>query len=135
MAGTTMESMAEAVQKALKGGQLPCASAFAIAERLGVEPLHVGQEADALGVRLSKCQLGLFGYGSKAEGTHRRVKPMKDIPPDLAGAIRAAVDEDGKLSCAAAWCVANELGVAKRRVSDAAEGMGVRLVQCQLGAF
>ena len=135
MAGTTVESVAEAVQKALKGGKLPCASAFVIAERLGVEPLQVGQQADALDVRLSKCQLGLFGYGSKAEGTHRRVKRMKDIPLDLAAAIRAAVDKDGKLSCAAAWHVADELAVPKRRVSDAAEGMGVRLVQCQLGAF
>lgn len=130
-----MESIAEAIHQALVKGELSCVSAFIVAERLGVEPLQVGQEADALGVRLSKCQLGLFGYGPKAEGKHRRVTPMQKVPPDLAEAIRLALGEDGKLSCAAAWHIADQLGIAKQRVSDAAEGLGVRIVHCQLGAF
>lgn len=130
-----MESIAEAIQNSLVEGQLPCAAAFAIAERLGVEPLQVGQEADRLEVKLSKCQLGLFGYGSKAEGKHRRVHPMQGVPHGLAQAIRAALDVDGKLSCAAAWRIAAELGLPKQTVSDAAEGLGVRIGQCQLGAF
>ncbi len=130
-----MDNLAEAIKNALRDGQLPCASAFVIAQRFGVEPLQVGREADALGVRLSKCQLGLFGYGPKAEGKHRRVKPMKDVPPELATAIRAALGEDGKLSCAAAWQIASELGLPKRMISDAAEGLGVRIAHCQLGAF
>ncbi len=131
----TTDTIAKAIKEALLKGQLPCACAFAIGQRFGVEPLQVGREADALNVRLSKCQLGLFGYGSKAEGKHHRIKPMKDVPPKLAEAIRAALDEDGKLSCAAAWRIADELCMGKRRVSDAAEGMGVRIVNCQLGAF
>lgn len=130
-----MSTLAEAVQSGLVGGELPCASAFDIARRLGVQPLRVGQQADALGVRLGKCQLGLFGYGPKVEGRHRRVKPMQDVPPALAAAIRASLDKDGRLSCVAAWRVAEELGMARQEVSDAAEGLGVRIVQCQLGAF
>ena len=130
-----MSTLAEAVQTGLVGGQLPCASAFAIARQLGVEPLRVGQQADALGVRLSKCQLGLFGYGPKAEGRHRRVKPMQDVPHALAAAIRTALDQDGRLSCVAAWRVAEALAMTRQEVSDAAEGLGVRIVECQLGAF
>ncbi|HUT20848.1 MAG TPA: hypothetical protein VM366_16965 [Anaerolineae bacterium] len=129
------ERIAEAIKEALLEGQLPCAAAFAISERLGVEPLDVGKEADALDVRLSKCQLGLFGYGSKAEGTHRRVVPMDDVPPSLEQGIRDALDDDGNLSCAAAWRIAEGLGEGKQAVSDAAEGLDVRVVQCQLGAF
>ena len=129
------ERIAEAIKEALLEGHLPCAAAFAISERLGVEPLDVGKEADVLDVRLCKCQLGLFGYGSKAEGTHRRVVPMDDVPPSLEQGIRDALDGDGNLSCAAAWRIAEELGEDKQAVSDAGEGLDVRVVQCQLGAF
>jgi hypothetical protein len=130
-----MGDITEAIKEALLGEQLPCAAAFAIAERLGVGPLQVGQEVDALDLRLSKCQLGLFGYGSKAEGKHRRVVPMSDVPPDLRQAIEGALDVDGKLTCAAAWRIAEGLGQSRQTVSNAAEGLGVRIVQCQLGAF
>jgi len=130
-----MDNVAEAIEKSLVEGELPCTSAFVIAKRLGVAPLQVGQEADALGVRLSKCQLGLFGYGPKAEGKHRRVRPMQSVPPDLAKAIKMAVGQDGKLACAAAWHIASQLGVPKQTVSNAAEGLGVRIGHCQLGAF
>ncbi len=129
------KTVAEAIQNSLTDGQLPCVTAFLIAQRFAATPLAVGEEADRLKVRLSCCQMGLFGWGSKAEGKHRRVKPMADVPPAMAAEIRKAVDADGKLSCAEAWRIANDLTVSKQTISDAAEGLGVRIVQCQLGAF
>jgi hypothetical protein len=130
-----MASISDAIRDALVDGQLPCARAFAIAKQLAVEPIAVGEQADALDIRLSKCQLGLFGYGSKAEGTHRRVKPMPNVPPELAQAIRAAVGPNGKLTCLAAWGIAEELDLSKQEVSDAAEALAVRIASCQLDAF
>lgn len=130
-----MVSIAESIKASLVEGQLPCAVAFAIAEQSGADVLLVGQAADALDIRLSKCQLGLFGYGPKAEGKHRRVQPMRDVPPELAEAIRAGLGKDGRLSCATAWRIAAELGLARQAVSDAVEGLGLRIGQCQLGAF
>lgn len=130
-----MVSITESVKQSLVEGQLPCAVAFAIAEQSGADPLQVGQAADALDVRLSKCQLGLFGYGPRAGGKHRRVQPMPNVPPQLVEAIRAGLGKDGRLSCATAWRIAAELGLARQAVSDAVEGLGLRIVQCQLGAF
>jgi hypothetical protein len=130
-----MQGISDAIRSGLVDGELPCAKAFAIARQVGVEPIHVGEEADALDIRLSKCQLGLFGYGPKAAGKHRRVKPMQNVPPGLAQAIRAAVAPNGKLPCLAAWRIAEELHLPKQKVSDAAEGLGVRIAPCQLGAF
>jgi hypothetical protein len=130
-----VENLAGAIKQALVDGQLPCALAFMIAAEAGLSPLQVGEEADRLDVRLSKCQLGLFGYGPKAEGKHRQVTPMTDVPADLAGAIRAALGADGKLSCSAAWQIATRLGLPKQTVSDAVEGLGLRVSECQLGAF
>ena len=130
-----MENMAQAIREHLVDEQLPCAAAFAIAESEGLGPLEVGEEADRLGVRLSRCQLGLFGYGPKAEGRHRRIKPMQDVPPELAAAIQSSLGKDGKLTCADAWRIAEQLGIAKQTVANAIEGLGLRIMRCQLGAF
>ncbi len=130
-----MEDITEAISRALVDGQLPCAVVFEIAETLGVEPLQVGEEADRLDVRLSHCQLGLFGWGPKAEGKYRRVKPLKEVPPALAAAIRAALGKDSRLACVDAWRIAAQFGIAKQTVADAAEGLELRVSHCQLGAF
>ena len=128
------ESLARAVRQALVEGQLPCAEAFRIAKELRVPPAEVGQAADELGVRVSRCQLGLFGYGPKAEGRHRIVQALPDVPPPLSEEMRARLQE-GRLPCAVAWGLARRLGLTKLEVSGAAEGLGIRISRCQLGCF
>jgi hypothetical protein len=53
-------ALAAAIRARLSGGSLSCTAAFAIAEELGVPRSEVGRAADALGIRLSHCQLGAF---------------------------------------------------------------------------
>ena len=130
-----MQTISDAIRNALEDGQLPCARAFVIVRQLGVAPIQVGDEADALGISLSKCQLGLFGYGPKAEGKHKRVKAMENVPPRLAQAIRSAAGTEGKLPCAEAWRIAKEMHLSRQMVSNAVEGLGLRITPCQLGAF
>ena len=48
------------IELLLEAGQLPCIGAWAVAGRLGLERIEVGKAADALGVRVSRCQLGCF---------------------------------------------------------------------------
>jgi hypothetical protein len=135
LGGGRVDEIEQAVRDVESGGELACSAAFAIADRLDVDPLDVGQAADALAVRLVGCQLGLFGYGPKSEGAHRRVSAMTDVPPELKRAIEAALDSDGKLTCAKAWRIADDLEASRQTVSNAAEGLGVRIKDCQLGAF
>ncbi len=45
---------------AAKENRLPCAAGHAIAKRLGVRSRDVGDVADELKVKISKCQLGCF---------------------------------------------------------------------------
>lgn len=59
------ERVAEAVKAAAADRRLACADGLAIAERLGVEPIIVGQTANALGIKIVDCQLGCFGGGKK----------------------------------------------------------------------
>ncbi|MCS7283854.1 MAG: hypothetical protein RMK65_12310 [Anaerolineae bacterium] len=129
------ERIAEAIRRYLDHeGSLPCAAAFRVVEELGVEPLEVGRTADEMGVKLSRCQLGLFGYGPKAEGRHKIVRPAETISPELAGAIRDSLSE-GRLTCRAAWDIAAILGIPKMDVAAAAERLEIRIARCQLGAF
>jgi len=115
-------------------GMLACADAFRAARDLGVTPLEVGQEADRRGVRLNRCQLGLFGYGPKAEGRHRILEPAETVSSELEEAIQQGL-HDGRLPCKVVWEIAAWLGVAKLGVAAAAEALGVKMGPCQLGAF
>ena len=101
-----------------------------IASELVVKPHDVGKTADLLEMRLSKCQLGLFGY----QPVKRIVKSTKQISTDLEHGIQEGL-EDGRLPCITAWKIAEELGLRKMEVSSACQSLGIKISSCQLGAF
>ena len=77
--------IAAAIREQAREGTLGCAAAFRIAEELDVTPLPVGQTADALGVRLTRCQLGLFDYGRPGRSREQKsvVEPPVEVPPEV----------------------------------------------------
>ena len=107
-----------------------CAEAFRIAEELDATPAAVGETADTLDVRLTHCQLGLFGYCERKSV----VEPAAEVAPQVEQAIREGLILD-RLPCAAAWAIAARFQMPKLHVANAAEKLGVRVGQCQLGAF
>lgn len=128
------KTLYQAMLERLDDGQLPCATAHGLAREFDMEPLAVGQVADEAGIRINRCQLGLFGYGPKAEGKHKIVHAMEDVPERLAAHLRAATGDDG-ITCAAIWQIADELGYLRIEASSAVEAMGIRVSRCQLGCF
>jgi hypothetical protein len=130
----TDERLGQAMRERLQEGRLTCSDAHAIAHLLGVEPLDVGRAADEAGIRISHCQLGLFGFGPKAEGRHKIVHAMGDVPPRLCARLRAGASSTG-ISCTAVWAAADELGYTRLEASSAAEAMGLKVSDCQLGCF
>ena len=124
------EKVAAAVQERAKEGELSCVGAFRIAKELGATPAAVGEATDGLGVRLVHCQLGLFGYGERKSV----VEPAEAVSPELERAIREGLILN-RLPCAVAWVIAVQFGMPKLHVANAAEKLGVRVGQCQLGAF
>ena len=123
-------SIKETLVARARGGELPCAVAFKLAEELNQPPEEIGKTADLLEVELVKCQLGLFGY----KPDKKIVTPKLPVDPKLEEAIRQAL-VDGNLSCKSAWDIALDLGVSKMSVSAACEGLKVKIKPCQLGAF
>jgi len=124
------ENIAEAVKKRISGGKISCAAAFKIVSDLKVPPAEVGFTIDSLEIPITKCQLGLFGYNPQK----KFIKPADSIPSTLEEAIHQAL-VNSRLSCAAAWDIAERFGLGKMEVTSACEALGVKISSCQLGSF
>jgi hypothetical protein len=122
--------IAEALKQIISAGRITCAAAHKIAGNLHISPVEVGVNIDLLEIRLSKCQLGLFGY----EKQKKIVKPTEHIDPKLEKVIKESIS-DGRISCAACWDAADKAGCSKLDVSGACETLKVKISSCQLGAF
>ncbi len=127
-------SLVDAIKNRQVDGVLSCAGAFTIAGTIETEPVVVGQAADVLGVRLSRCQLGLFGYPGK-QGWKQADIDEYPVPEGLTSAVKSAVDASGDLACTKAWQVAEQFNVPRMVVGSIADQLGIHIVQCQLGAF
>ncbi len=128
------DQILEDLRRHLVDGQLPCAAAHTVAQLWGVAPSAVGDLATAEGLRISLCQLGLFGYGPKSEGRSKLVRVAVLTPPALVTKLAQAAN-DGKITCAHCWQAAAELGVERLAVAEVAEAQRIKIVRCQLGCF
>lgn len=136
------QQLQQAMKEQLEDGKLPCRQAFAIAQELELEPIEVGLAASEAGIRISRCQLGLFGYGPKAEGKHKIVHAMDKVPERLAARLRAEAEvnllsEDAKpgITCTGVWRSADGLDYPRMKAASAVEAMGLKVTRCQLGCF
>ena len=120
----------EKVMENAAKGDLACAVAFKLVDELGVSPAEIGKTVDLLDLRLSKCQLGLFGYQPDKKAVKARAAENREMED----AIRNAV-ADGRLACRDAWEIAGRFKVPKMAVSGVCEYLGIKIKPCQLGAF
>ena len=114
-----------------KEGRITCAAAHQIAHQQGCSPKIVGMNIDLLEKRICKCQLGLYGYGANKG---KAVDASSPVAQDLEKAIGDAMDGD-RITCKAAWDVADRLNLPRIEVACACEVMEIKVSACQLGAF
>lgn len=122
--------LAAALKEKAKAGRVTCAEAYKLSEALGVSPSEVGKTADLLELRITECQLGLFGYAPQ----NKVVKAATRIPDELRTRLQQAA-RNGTISCASCWEIAETLAIEKMAVSAGCELLGLKIVDCQLGAF
>lgn len=122
--------IADALKKQVSDGKVTCAAAHKIAGDMNETPSEVGFTMDMLELRIAKCQMGLFGYTPEK----KIVKPAENVDQALQNAIQEHL-EDGRLSCKAAWDLAETLTIKKMEISSACEALEVKISPCQLGAF
>lgn len=60
MANEVNPQVKERIESGLVEGRLPCPMAFKIADDLKIGRRQVGDAANKLGIKISKCQLGCF---------------------------------------------------------------------------
>ncbi|PIE66905.1 MAG: hypothetical protein CSA23_06715 [Deltaproteobacteria bacterium] len=123
--------IAVAIEEKQSDGRVTCAAAHTIAQKRGCTPQLVGINIDLLEKRIAQCQLGLFGHGSKKG---KAVKADAEVSSELEKAIRSVV-VDGRITCAEAWQIADQLNLKKMDVSCACEALELKVGKCQLGAF
>lgn len=129
------ERIAAAIRARLVEGRLPCVDACEVAEQLALPPIDVGQTADRMQVRLTACQLGLFGYPGHAKGWEAAGVAEWPEPDGLRDAISAARNERGEISCGRLWQEAERFGVRRIQAGWIADQLGVTIRECHLGAF
>ena len=124
------EDLKKEILEQVKNSSLSCKKAEEIAGEMGFSLEETGRTIDILNIKITKCQLGLFGYGE----TQKIVQSAKEIPPELKESITSAL-EDERLSCAAAWEIAGKLNISRMKVAAACEALQIKIKPCQLGAF
>jgi hypothetical protein len=119
-------------EKSTENG-LACGMAEMISKKLGVEMAKVGATADLMEIKVIKCQLGLFGYGDKPEHG-KDIKAADSVSDEMKNALEDTAD-NGRVTCAALWSIADKLGVRRRVASAACDTLKLKIHECQLGAF
>ena len=113
-----------------KERRLTCAKAHAIAKAMNVSPVEVGKTMDLMGIRINRCQMGLFGY-------HPEKKVVKTVGT-VEDSLRAALEKEvlsGRIACAVCWAIADQGDMPRMAVAAACETLGIKVSPCQLGAF
>jgi hypothetical protein len=124
------DDLKKEILEQVKNNNFSCKKAEEIAGELGFTLEETGQAIDILNINITKCQLGLFGYGE----TKKVVQSAKEITPELKESITTALENE-RLSCAAAWEIADKLNISRMKVASACEALQIKIKPCQLGAF
>ncbi len=122
--------LSKAIEAAAVDGMLSCAAAHKAAKARGCHPKDIGVQADLLELRISQCQLGLFGYSPDK----KKLNPNIEISDDLTDAI-LETQENGRISCRQCWDMAKTHSISRLDMGSACEKKEIRIKPCQLGAF
>ena len=123
-------ALKEAIFNKADDNRISCAAAHKVARQQVVSPARVGQTIDRLELKITKCQMGFFGY----KPDKKIVQPSKTISSVLESALQPLL-KDNKISCTNCWEIAERLAVSKLDVAAACEGLKIKVSPCQLGAF
>ena len=127
------ELIAKAIREKSPGGELACGMGEKISKELKVDISEVGITADLLEMKIKKCQLGLFGWGKKTNHG-KDIHAADSVSVEMKSALEE-VAENGVVTCAELWVIADRLGAERKVVSAACETLGLKIRACQLGAF
>jgi hypothetical protein len=125
-----LQQLEMVVAGSLQDGYLPCPAAWKIAKDFAVPRIAVGAVIDKLGARITDCQIGFF----KVDKTPYLAPAPPEPSPELTAGL-CELDAGGSLTCLAIFELARGLKTNPMRVSEAANILGLKIRNCQLGCF
>ncbi len=118
-----------------ENGHLSCEAAHEIASKSESTPEEVGKRATDLGIQITRCQLGFFGYApEKGMPGYKIVHKLDTLPEPVSAEVKNAAAE-GKVSCREVWRIAEKHNVKRPDMGDIVETLGIKVTPCQLGCF
>ena len=115
--------------KSAVDSKLPCMKIFTLISENSLDIDETSSALNRLSIKIIACQMGLFGCIS---GKH--IPMVESVSEELNKKITSRL-ENGKLSCKAAWNIADELNIKKADVASACEFLKIKINRCQLKAF
>ena len=126
----TLRQLETEVSASLRDGYLPCPVAWKIAKDLDVPRIAIGSVMDKLGVRVTDCQIGFFKMDKTPYLGNAPQEPSSKITTGL-----HELDAAGNLTCPTTFELARRLKTTPIKVSEAANILGLKIRDCQLGCF
>lgn len=127
---TPDETIAEKIKERMENGYLSCSVAFKLADQLGLSNGEMGRYADVLDLRLTKCRIGLFGYGKGV----KLVKQLELVDTVLESRVDQFVKNE-RVNCEDVLKVADEFKISPVQVGSVCQTRGIKIKNCCLGAF
>ncbi|MFW5770750.1 MAG: hypothetical protein ACOCX9_04885 [Spirochaetota bacterium] len=124
------EDLTTKLQNVSDGKEISCKNAFTVIENTGVSPLDVGKLINKMDMKITCCQLGLFGYKPEK----KILKPADTVSEQLYSSIMQYVN-NGRIICADVWKVADSQLITRLDAASACEKLSLKIKKCQLGAF
>lgn len=126
----TLRQLETDVSASLHDGYLPCLVAWRIAKDLDVPRIAIGSVMDKLGARVTDCQIGFF----KVDKTPYPGNAPQELSSEITTGLRE-LDADRDLTCPTTFELARRLKTTPIKVSEAANILGLKIRDCQLGCF
>ncbi len=118
------------LEKSALDGTITCASVHRVAQSLDLSPGEVGIQMDLMELRLQECCLGLFGYEPTGKNFNKDIKVSQPFNEEL-----EKISPEGRTTCVQCWDIARNFKIKRLDVGSACEKLGIKIKQCQLGAF
>lgn len=124
------DKVSEQFKQRFNEGKMPCASAFSTAEEWGIPTRTLGLYADFHKFQITRCQIGLFGYGKGV----KLVKKLDALDPEIEKAVRSRT-QDNIMTCDDVFAIAKEMKVSKVDVGSVCQTLDIKIKKCRFGAF
>ena len=103
-------------------GKMSCLKAFSVAKKIGHELIDMSAITKSLDIRISKCELGVFGK-----------LDFLDMDQNIYNDLEQNYQGTKKLDCEIYWEYAKKYTL--RKVGSTVKNSSFEVINCQLGCF